>query len=511
MLMRQVMRERETAVRIALGAGRGRLVRLALTESGLLGLLGGLLGLLLATGGVRLLLGNLSGQIPLLERVSLNTTVLMVGLLAALAAGGLIGLIPVFRISRRGVVRVLQVMGRSLSGDATRARLQKVFVGLQVSLTVVLLIVSGLLLRSFLGLAAIDTGFDAERVLMADFPLSRTTYPTPAERLAFYDELVRSLEARPGIERASVSVYTPLTGGWTDSRLAIDGIEDISDDDAFVEIHSTGPEYFDAMGIPLLAGRDLTSIDVNGGEPVVLVNETIVERFFPEGNPIGRRLQIGGPDSAWLTVIGVVGNTVFRSLEATGSNQVYIPWTFWYASSSLDVAVRCTGDPREQAAAVTEVFHALDPDIPAPALRPLADIVSDSLAGNRLLATIVSLFGLTALLLALIGIYGVVTYAIARRRREFGIRLAIGAAPARIIAEVMRSSSGLLGVSLVAGVIGALLLARVVQGFLVDVEANDPLVFAVVTLLIALIALISTWLPARRAGRLDPVTTLRQE
>ncbi len=511
MLMRQVMRQRETAVRIALGAGRSRLLRLALTESGLLGLLGGLLGMGLAAVGVRVLLGVLPSDILLLERVALNAPVVVIGLLTALAAGGLIGLIPILKISRRGIAGALRAMGRSMTGGAGRARVQNVFVGTQLTLTAVLLIVSGLLLRSFIGLASIETGFETNRVLVADFPLSRTAYATPAARMSFYDELVSGLEARPGIERAAVTVYTPLTGSWSDSRIAIEGIEEISDDDAFVEIHQPGTGYFETMGIPLLAGRDLTPVEIAGAEPVTLVNETIVRRFFPESDPIGRRLRIGGEGSPWLTVIGMVGDVVFRSLDAPPANQVYVPWSLWNPLSSLDVAIRCTGDPRDQAATVTEVFRSLDPDIPPPGLRPLRDIVADSLANNRLLAVIVGIFGLTALLLALIGIYGVVAYGIARRSREFGIRLAVGASPGRIIGDVVRQSFGLLGLSLAAGVAGALLLSRVVQSFLVNVEARDPLIFVSVTLLVALIALAATWLPARRAGRLDPVTTLRIE
>jgi len=509
-LVRAVTREGEVALRAVLGAGRERLARLALTETALVGLAGGGLGIVLAHGIIRVSLSALPGGIPLQERIVLGAPVLAAGLLLAIGAGALIGVLPAFRTSRVDLRARLQPSARGFTEERARTRVWSLLVSAQLAVALVLLVGGGLLLQSFANLRNVDPGLDPQQVLVASVPVPASRYPDQASRKSFYDELVRRLEARPRVKRAAVVAYAPFSGSWSDGSSEVEGKEALSEDAGFTEFQVVSPGYFETMGIPLHTGRGFDHRDGVDGLPVAIVNETLERRHFPDGSALGHRIRPAGGDS-WSTIIGVVGDVTHRGLDTPPTPQIYTPYSAAGGPDRMPVVLRADGDPLSLSGAVREIVADMDPNIPVPTSYSLESGMERTMAGDRFQTWILGSFAATALLLAFIGVYGVAAHAVTLRAREFGIRKALGADSARVVRDVVRGSSLVIATGIAVGLAAALSLAGVMEGYLFGVHAMDPLVFGVVTVVLFLSAVLATYLPARRAGRLHPVEAMQSE
>jgi predicted permease len=482
-----------------------------LTETGLLGLLGGGLGIALAHVVVRVSRATLSGTIPLQERIQLGLPVLAGGLVLAIGAGALIGLLPALRITKVDLRATVQQTSTGFTERKGRARLRSVLVSAQIAVALILLVAGGLLLRSFANLQNVESGLDPESVLIASIPISGSAYPDELSRKSFYDELVRRLEAHPDVRRAAAVAFAPFSGSWSDGGLEIDG-EAFSRDVEFTEFQVASPGYFETMGIPLVIGRDFNRQDAPDGPRVAIVNQTIAQRHFPNGDALGHQIRPAGDDSiAWSTIVGVVGDVTHRGLNAPPTAQMYTPYSQSPGGLRMPVALRSDGDPASVIGAVREIVAEMDANVPASTAYPLQERIDQSVAGERFLTWLLGSFAATALLLAIVGIYGVVAHAVSLRTHEFGIRKALGADSNRVVRDVVRGSAVVISLGLAAGLVAALALASALESFLFGVTARDPLVFGVVTVALGAAAVLATWIPASCAGRLDPMEALRKE
>ncbi len=511
-LIRAAGRTRDFTIRSALGAGSGHLIEQILTETMILGLLGGGTGLLFATPAIRTLLALVPGSIPLQEQIGIDLPVVAVSLLLAIGVGGLIGLVPVLRVIRGRHREGLQVAGRGYTGGLRRVRFMRLLIGTQISITLVLLILSGSLVQNYLGLVSVETGLDVEHVLAVEFQLPQTRYYNPASQQRFYEEFRARLEVIPGIERASTAAFTPFSGSWGDSRITIEGIVEIPENDDYVDIQLVDPGYFETMGIFLPVGRDFDERDSGEGLPVVIVNEVMANRFFPECNPVGHRIRFGSRTSApWLTIIGVVEEVIHRGLDSPPMNQIYRPFSQNPGGNRRTLLLRSTGEPAQHSTSVQTILNDLDPSLPPPTAVTVGDLIRESVAGQRFQMNVLELFGIIALLLALIGLYGIVDYSVSRRSREIGIRIAVGANPNRVVREILLNYLSVIIGGIIAGLIGAFSLAGLLESKLPNVQTPGPALYVFITMALLSIALMATYFPARHARKIEAVTVLRNE
>jgi putative ABC transport system permease protein len=511
LLVRAKARESEIALRAALGAARSRLARLTLTETGLLGLLGGAIGLFAAGGLVRVALSSIPGGIPLQERVGVGAPVIVAGLLLALIAGTAIGLLPAIRTTRIDLGRGIGNTGKGMPAGKSTAKIWNVLVSAQLAVAVILLIGGGLLLESFAKLRDVDPGFDAKRVLIANVPISRASYPDQADRVAFYDEFTRRLKGLPQIRGAAVMAQAPFTG-WSDGWSQVESASGVPEDVGYTESQMVGPGYFETLGIPLMAGRDFDDNDAMDNALVAIVNETLASRQFPGSSALGRRIRTGrDAGNPWMTIVGVVGDIKHISLESPDNPQLYTPYSVASGAFRMPVAIRAEGDPLLVVGAVRETVAAIDPSIPPPATYSLQSDMQRTMADERFNTGILASFAATALLLAMLGVYSVVAQTVTMRSREFGIRKALGATEGRVVLEVVARSAAVIVVGLGVGLAAAFALAGVMESFLFGVQARDPVLFVLVAAALGIAAMAASFLPAHRAGLLDPVETIRAE
>lgn len=509
LLTRAADRGGELAVRRALGAGRGRLVRQLLTESLTLGLLGGVAGTGLAWWLLRLFRRLGPAGLPRLEQVGLDPRVIGVAAAATLVVSALFGLAPALSGVKESLQGALRRGGRSVAGG--RGRLRGGLVVSQVSLALVLLVGAGLLLRSFVRLTHVDPGFRARGVLTLQFGL-----PSSYEgdrRIGFYRQLFADLEAIPGVTAAGGATRLPL-GDALSTRLEIRGRSFSDGDQPEVQFRRASPDYFKAMGIPVLRGRTFDEGDRPDARPVIVLSRAAARKFWPDEDPIGKQVRFwysGMPaDAPWLDVVGVTGDVREFGLDAAPPPVVYVPFSQGPPSSPY-VAVHTTGDPAALVRPVRQRIHALDPGIVIWNTSTLAARVSESVAGRRFSLLLIGAFGLLALVLAAVGIYGVIAYGVRRRTREIGLRMALGADDHAVIRLVVGQGLRLTLAGLALGLVAALLLTRLIRGLLFGVSPTDPVALAGVTLGLAVVATVASWLPARRAARVDPMTVLREE
>jgi putative ABC transport system permease protein len=504
LLARAVARQREIGVRAALGAGRGRLVRQLVTESAVLSVVGGAAGLLVAYGGVALLRRLDPSNIPRVDEVGVSGVVLAFAFLMALATGVIFGVMPALHATRGNLHDLLKT-GMRVAGGAQRLR--GALVVTQVAVAVVLLVGAGLLVRSFARLQGVSPGFEVERVLTGRISLPEAAYPR--ERIPeFQRQLLERLTAIPGVAGAATTNIAPFIGGSTAIDFRVDG-EPADAPFRSASWRSVTPSYFRTMGIPLRGGRGVEARDDSTAENIVVVTESLARRLWPNQSALGKRLRPGGNPGAW-TVVGVVGD--IRDVELAGAPQdvlflsyQQVPWR------SLTVLVRATDDPMAVAAAVRRAMRALDPTIPLRDLQPLAENVRTSLAVPRFSTLMLSLFAAIALGLAALGIYAVMAFTVAQRTREIGVRIALGARPARVVREVVRGGAALTVLGIALGVAGAVALTKVLSGLLFGVAATDAATYAAVALILSAVALIASAIPASRAARVDPLVALRSE
>jgi putative ABC transport system permease protein len=522
MLSRAAVREREFAVRAALGASRARIVRQLLTESLLLSALGGLVGLMLAAAATRLLVAFSPAGIPRLNEIGLDVPVLVFTNLVTFATGLLFGLAPALHASKPDLYGAIKEGARGASSGSGQHRLRSLLVVSEVVLVFVLLIAAGLLLKSFGRLLAVAPGFDPHDVLAARVTLPARPYPAP-RKLLFYGQLVDQLRALPDVEAAAVVRDLPLSG--TDPRygFAVQGQENDPQSGMTLRYRMIGPDYFKVMGIPLLSGRPFTERDDQNAPGVVILNQSAVRKYFSGRDPVGQVLVCLTEDVApkECRVVGVVGDVRFGGLDSESDPELYInypqlPEKFTPAAiGSMAVVVRTANDPMRLAASLRERVAALDKDVPVTSVTTMDDALARSLAPRRFTLFLVAGFAGVALVLAGVGIYGVISYWVAQRTREIGIRVALGAQASDIMKLVVRQSMSVvlvgLGVGFVAALGLAVFLSKALAGVLFGLTATDPATFAWVALLIASIGLFASYVPSRRAVRVDPTIALRSE
>jgi predicted permease len=508
LVARAAVRRRETAIRQALGAGRARLVRQWLTESVLLGVLGGAFGLLLALWANDLMISYAQATPLASLDLRLDYRVLIFTLAVSVAAGIVFGLAPALQASRIDIVTALKTEDAARAGTR-RSRLRAAFVTAQLMLSVVLLVGAGLFIRSLMSAHSIDPGFRVERALTVPVDLGLLRYKA-AEGRNFYRELLTRIEAQPGVERASLVRFAQLGFSFAQGQVVAEGRAQPGEEGTSAGFNVVGPRYFQTMGTQLMRGRDFTEADREGAPAVAVVNETLAQMLWPGEDPLGKRLSFEGPQGPFLEVVGVARDGKYRSLGDRPRPYFYQP-LFQSYEPKMTLVVRTSGDPLSVAGAVREQLRALDPNLPVADVKTLAEQFDLSLLPARVAAWTLGGFGLLALALAAIGIYGVVSFSVAQRTREIGVRMALGARGGDVLRLVLGEGLLVIGVGLLAGLLLALAATRVVAGFLYGVGATDPLTFAGVPILLGAVALAASYIPARRATRVDPMVALRHE
>ena len=509
-LARAASRERELAIRAALGAGRGRVVRQLLTESILLGAMGGAAGLALAYWTVRVLVTRLPAGTPRIEEISIDGAVLAFTAVLALLTGIAFGLAPAIRASRPDLRSALGEGMRAAGGSVGRRRFSESLVVGQVALAVVLVVGAGLLIRSFWLLRDVDPGFRTEHVVAASVPLPSFAGDTASRSREFYVAVVERVRAIPGVRAAAVTSQLPFAGGVAAAAMEVEAHPTPPGEVAPTpEVVNVTPDYIAAMGIPLLAGRNLASADREGAPLVTLVDEVAAKQLWPNENPIGQRIRFVWLEE-WITVVGVVGAVKRDSLNAPALSSLYRPMRQGFPSSMRLVA-RAELDPASLAASVRSAVSAVDANVPVSDIRTLDELVAASAARPRFTMLLLGVFAGVALLLGAVGIYGVIAFAVARRTREIGVRMALGAESGSVLRMVMREGGTLALIGVVLGLAGAFAVSRLLAGLLYGVTPSDPLVFVTVPVLLTAVALIASLIPAMRAAHVDPLVALRAE
>ncbi len=514
LLAKSASRERETAVRIALGASRGRLVRAFLTEGMALALAGATAGMLLCVALVRLIpLAGLS-QIPRLESTQVDAGVTGFTLALCFLAALMYGIVPALQASRADVQGALKEGGRGGAAGRSLQLFRQALIACEVAVAIVLLTGAGLLLRSFTELQKVDVGFNTRNVLTAEFQLPGAKYSEPEQRRVFFHELIERTRAIPGVTQAAAVRSLPLTGSGWQPVMALEGREVRSvAEGAVVEAALATPEYFRTMGIPLVAGREFAETDQPGKPAVAIVDEIFVNRWLAGKNPIGTRIRQAfsdDPQEPWTEIVGVVKAVRRNSLTDEMKPSVYFPHA-QRPFGNMTLVVRTSVPPSSVLSAVRQAVAQIDREQPMGRVVTLEQEFSSVVAQPRLTAWLLGVFAAVALALAAIGAYGVISYSVAQRTHEIGVRMALGAAPSDVRAMVLRQGMGVVLAGTAAGLVASLALARVLRSMLYGVSSNDPATYSVVTALLLLTALLACWIPARRATRVDPLIALRHE
>lgn len=515
LLARATARERELAVRAALGGGRGRLVRQLVTERLLLSSVGAVAGVLLAFVGVRWLVSVMPAGVPRAHEIALSGTVLLFTAAVAVMTGVLFGVVPALRATRGGGVKSAgSGIGLRATAGQQHHRLSGALVTAEVALAVLLAIGSVLLVRSFQALSSEDPGFQPARVIAARVTPANANYRDPARLVTLYATVLERMSALPGVEHVAAVNRLPFAqsvwgiaprveGQWED------GSKMLPDLGHFQEIT---PAYFVTMGIPLKRGRAFTAADRDGVPPVTIVSESVARKFWPNEDAIGKRLGYAWP-SEWMTIVGVVADTKQDSIRDTLSTSMYVPWQQRTRMSGVEmwVLARTTSDPGALAGTIRTIVRDVDRTVAVGEIQTMRNVLTDSMHKARFTMLLVAAFAIAALLLGAVGIYGVMSYLVGQRAQEMGIRLALGATPARVLAIVVRRGALLAAAGTALGLVAALFATRFLSSLLYDVSAVDPLTFAVVPALFLIVAVAASYLPALRATRVDPVKALRAD
>ncbi|HJY27374.1 MAG TPA: ABC transporter permease [Pyrinomonadaceae bacterium] len=507
LMVRAAARQKEIALRTALGASRLRIIRQMLTESLLLSILGGALGALLAIWGVQLLVSLSADSLPRTVDVRIDATVLAFTLLISVVTGLLFGLAPAFRTTKVNLSDSLKDGARGSEG-VMRNRTRSLLVVFESAVAVVLLIGAGLLVRSLIALQNVDPGFDSNNVLTLRLDLPHKKYSDEEKAANFWQQLETRVASLPGVQSVGLVTELPLSGQLNDLPFTVEGRPPVSIDQAFdADFRRVNQNYFSAMRIPLLRGRNFTEQEVRQGDRVTLVSQTLVDSVFPNEEPLGKRL-ISAMGGQPFEIIGVVGDIRHQSLGGQPFPAMYFPTR---NIGRFNLAIRTQGDPLSIVGAVRKEVHALDPDQPIAAVRKMSDWVESSTAGPRYRTTLLGMFAALAMILAATGIYGVMSYSVAQRTHEIGVRMALGARQGDVLKLVVRQGMLLTLVGVILGLLGAFALTRVMQSLLFGVTAKDPFTFSVVAGLLIAVAFVACFIPARRATKVDPLVALRYE
>jgi predicted permease len=513
LLARAAGRQREMAIRASLGAGRARVLRQLLTESILLALGGGLLGLLLAVWGTTMLAGLSSLRIPRLAQAGVNLSVLVFTLGVSVLTGVLFGMAPAWHASRFNLFLSLKEGGRASSDSKRASRARNMLVVAQVSLAVILLVGASLLIESMIHLTRQSPGFDPNRVMAFNLDLPDARYGKPEQSIAFFRELLERVRVVPGVQSASGVIPLPMSDDVIRTSFDIEGRPMAKSDRPRVHFRVVAQDYIETMHIPLISGRDFTPRDERNAAQVVLVNETLARRYFPNENPIGKHIKPDVADTGdpkMREIVGVVGDVRHRNLWQATEAECYVPYD-QVAIGVMNIVVRAQSEPLSLLPAIREQLRALDTELPIYKARDMRDYVEASVAQRKFTSTLVSVFAAAGLLLATVGLFGLISYSVAQRRNEIGIRVAVGAERGDIIAMVLRSGVTLALAGVVVGLAGTLALSSVLKSQLFGVTATDPLTFIGVALGLIAVATAACYIPAWRAANADPLVALRNE
>ncbi len=504
-------RGQEMAIRTALGAGRARVIRQLLAESLLLSLLGGALGVLLAIWGLKGFSVAWPQILPRMQEVDINGPVLLFSAGLALASGVLSGILPALRVAGSNLGETLRKSSWGTTADSSLRRLRGGLIIIEVSLAVVLLVGSGLLIRSFVALHGEDPGFETSDRLAFSTQLPESKYPTQADARVYGEAALARLAAIPGVESVALTTLIPVYGQDFISGLEIEGRPTSGPDEAAMAlIYDVSPGYFETMGIRLRMGREFTPDDRQGAVRVAVVSESFAESYLSGDEPVGKRIRYGGDDDPFIEIVGVAGDVQHYQVGQTSIPQVYFPFD-QRASEHVRFVLKASVPPLSLVRAIRTEIQAVDSDMPLEGVRTLEQLVASDISGPRFQTTLLAAFGLTALLLAAVGLYGVISYTVGQRSREFGMRMALGAEQGGILRLVLRDGFPPVAIGLVLGLIGSLALTQVLESMLFGVGAWDAGVFAVVPLVLVAVAGLAMMIPALRATRVDPLEALRNE
>lgn len=526
MLARAASREREIAVRATLGAGRRRILRQLLTESILLAAIGGIFGIVVAYGGVYLLKAMMpppgfSGEIPRSSQIGIDGSVLLFTLLVSLAAGIIFGLAPAIQVSRSELVESLKEGSRGSTGGRRSAAVRSALVVSEMALSLMLLVAAGLLLRSFAKLMSEDLGFHPEHRIAMQVWLPEQRYATNQSILNFYDQVLTQVRALPGVKDASAVNFLPLSG-WLDYiDFDIAGRPTPKSGEQFTsQYRIVDTNYLRTMSLSLRAGREFNSADTPDSPGVAIINESLARRYWPNENPVGKQVQphFSATRTAWqpqpkdsmVTIVGVVGNVRDWEWNESTPAQLYLVYQ-QYPSHIMRLVVRTEGDPAAMTSAVRHAVASVDPNQPITEVHTMEQLLDSAVSQRRLSMLLLGIFGAIATVLAVIGIYGVMAYAVSQRAHEIGIRMALGAGPLQVLGMVVGNGMQLAGLGMVFGLLGSIAAARFLRSQLYGVRAWDPITFVAVTLSLAFVAFLACYFPARRATRVDPLVALRYE
>ena len=513
LLTRATARAREMGIRIALGAERNRIVRQLLTESAVLGLLGGVLGVLLAYWGLHALVANLPANVPRVNEIRVDGWVLVYALVISVGASIVFGLAPAVSSAGANFQAALKEGSGQTGQGGARRRARNALAIAEIAVAMVLLVAAGLLLRSFEVLTSVHPGFDSERVLKAEVSLPQFEYSTPQQWNAFSNDLVARIQAEPGLKDSAIATPLPLANGFINLGFEIEGNPPLPPGIArTADYVAASPNYFHVMSIPLLRGRNFLPSDTLTAPRVTLISQALTHLYFPNQDPVGKRLIFAFPPAAegpW-EVIGVVGDVRDTALNREPGPMMYVPYAqapFWGA----EVVVRTTLSASSVASTIREDVRKIDKDLPVTDVESMSDAVAGSVAEPRFRTWLLGLFGGVALVLAAAGIFGVISCSVSNRTHEIGIRIALGATPGGVMALILRESAKLVLTGLAIGISAALALGQYLATLLFGVKADDPITFAGVAILLAVVALAAAYVPTRRAMRVDPMIALRYE
>jgi putative ABC transport system permease protein len=512
LVARAIKRSKEVALRVALGARRWDLGRQMLAETVLIALVGGTIGLFLSVWGVRLLLLFGPQNIPRVDEIGVDSRMLIFTLLVSFATAVPLALIPAFQVSKPNLNEVLNEESGKTSGGLRSVRVFNLLVIGEVALAFVLLIGAGLLIKSFRQLSQIDPGFNRQDLLTMQLTLPSLSYPEESKVSAFYKQLLDQLKAAPGVQSIGAIDALPLSGRKTDTQFVIEGrMPGPGDHLPDEEVRSISPDYFKAMQIPILKGRSLSDSDRAGVQMVVVINQALAHKYFANEDPLGKRLAFDGssPDKPnWREIVGVAGSVKNFGLDLEPKPEFYLPLA-QYPSNTVTLVVRTQSNPTDITGTVRSIVKTQDSNLPVYNIKTMEEVIAASVSQQMLTVRLFGLFSVLALLLASIGVYGVMAYSVTQRTREIGIRMALGAPPRNILKLVMKRGIFLTIAGVIIGLIGAFVLTRVVAKLLFGISATDVTTFLEITLLLVIISLIATLIPAWRATKVNPVNAIR--
>ena len=517
LLVRGDARLREMAVRTAIGAAPRRLVRQLFTESVVLALSGAALGLAFAAGALRVLAVVDPTSLPPLAPLELDASVVAFTMILAVVTTLLFGLAPAVRTLHVNLVESLREGGQNATIGGRRQRLRGALVATEVALAVILVIGAGLMIRSLTALSKIDLGFNPDRVLTMRVAIPAARYDTPEEVVNFYRQLIDRVKALPSVEHAGVVRALPLATSIGDWGLDVEGFQESPGNNAKGDWQIVSDGAFEAMGTRLVRGRWFTNVDTFGSVPVAVINETMARTYWKDGNAVGGRIKVGAPANPWVSVVGIVADERHNGVTGIVKEKFFIPHSQWHVASggnlirSVFVVARTQGDPMSIANAVRHEVRQMDATLPVANVRPMAEVVATALATPRLTGFLLGAFAAIALALAAVGIYGVLAYLVSQRTQEIGVRLAIGADRVQVLTMILKQGMTLAIVGIAVGLFAAFLLTRLMQSLLYQVEPADPATFIAVPVILLLVSLIASYLPALRATKVSPLIALRTQ